>query len=94
MTYTYAQNPDTSIYQLSRGYFFLFTDLYFLQMTLRTTALSHRAPSPGSASPHVAAGASGAPGAAATAMCPAMMTPSAMTTAPSPTSSTGLIQAP
>lgn len=63
-------------------------------MTLRTAALSHRAPSPGSATPRVAVEASGAPGAAATAMCPAMMTQSAMTTTPSPTSSTSLIQAP
>lgn len=64
------------------------------QMTLRITALSLRAPSPGSASPRVAVEAPGAPGAAATATCSAMMTQSAMTTAPSATTSTILIQAP
>lgn len=86
------------IAQLRWIFLFLFIDLpsYFLQMTLRTqtTELFHLAPPPGSATPRVAVEVLGAPGAAATAMCPALMTQRGTMTAPGPTRSTSLIRAP
>lgn len=64
-----------------------------MTLCIQTTELFHLAPSPGSATPHVAVVVPGAPGAAA-AICPALMTQRGRKTTARPSLSTSLIWAP